>query len=285
MVPRAGTWDHNHRRNRGQHPRATSILRIEDVKKAIRTNLNKIKNCNVLDENENEVWILDLVSTELGCDNSQPCGDLSEQIPDFLTARCAKEDLMSLVRVFKRLLCQRKEEQAQRVAEIVDRMLPLCLPPHILSEAWRQLQDHQAVVIQNVVARKAGAELVVAGLYHKPAKFRKRSPEPAGEQLVPFEKVPIGDPERNMEPALHDLFLATYHADATEEQGKAIETRLTVKRMRDDLRGHYLAMRLKEKRPCYCAVELAANQEDGKNQLALLSELGIPDLLFVALRT
>ena len=56
-----------------------------------------------------------------------------------------------------------------------------------------------------------------------------------------------------------------------------------VKRMRDDLRGHYLAMRLKEKRPCYCAVELAATQEDGKNQLALLSELGIPDLLFVAL--
>ena len=81
--------DHNHRRNRGQHPRATSILRIEDVKKAIRTNLNKIKNCNVLDENENEVWILDLVSTELGCDSSQPGGDLSEQIPDFLTARCA----------------------------------------------------------------------------------------------------------------------------------------------------------------------------------------------------
>ena len=267
----------------GSTPPGDFDPRIEDVKKAIRTNLNKIKNCNVLDENENEVWILDLVSTELGCDNSQPCGDLSEQIPDFLTARCAKEDLMSLVRVFNRLLCQRKEEQAQRVAEIVDRMLPLCLPPHILSEAWRQLQDHQAVVIQNVVARKAGAELVVAGLYHKPAKFRKRSPEPAGEQLVPFEKVPIGDPERNMEPALHDLFLATYHADATEEQGKAIETRLTVKRMRDDLRGHYLAMRLKEKRPCYCAVELAATQEDGKNQLALLSELGIPDLLFVAL--
>jgi Effector-associated domain 8 len=256
---------------------------IEDVKKAIRTNLNKIKNCNVLNENENEVWILDLVSTELECDRPQPGGDLSEQITDFLTARCAKEDLMSLVRVFKRLLGQRKEEQAQRVAEIVDRMLPLCLPPHILSEAWRQLKDHQAVVIQNVVAKKAGAELVVAGLYHKPAKFRKCSPEPAGEQLVPFEKVPIGNPERNMEPALHDLFLATYHADATEEQGKAIKTGLTVKRMRDDLRGHYLAMRLKEKRPCYCAVELAATQEDGKNQLALLSELGIPDLLFVAL--
>ena len=53
--------------------------------------------------------------------------------------------------------------------------------------------------------------------------------------------------------------------------------------MRDDLRGHYLARRLEESIPCYCALELSATQEDGKNQLALLYKLGIPDLLFVAL--
>jgi len=257
---------------------------IEDVKREIRTKLNGIKNSKVLDKYDNEVGILDLVSKELGCVRPQPGGDLSEQIPDFLTARCTQKDLMRLVRVFRRLLEQRKEEQAQRVAEIVDLMLPLCLPQHILSEAWRQLHDHQAVVIQNVVARKAGAELVVAGLYRKPAKFRKRSPEPTGEQLVPFEQLPIGDPEGNLEPALRGLFHATYYADATEEQGRAIETRLTVEQMRADLLGHFQAKREDEDRPCYCAVELAANQEDGKNQLALLSELGIPDvLLFVAL--
>ncbi len=265
--------------------------RIEDVKKAIRTNLNRIKNNKVLDKYDNEVGILDLVSTELGCDRPQPGGDLSEQIPDFLTARCAEDDLMSLVRVFKRLLGQRMDEQARPVAEIVDRMLPLCLPQRILGEAWRQLQEHGAVVIQNVVARKAGAELVVAALYHEPAKFRKPSPEPAGEQLIPFEEVPIGHPERNMEPALRGLFLATHHADATEEQGKGIVNRLTVEQMREDLRGHYKARRLEENRPCYCAVELAGPQEGGKNQLALLSELGgsflsekgEPGLLFVAL--
>jgi hypothetical protein len=204
-------------------------------------------------------------------------------------AECTQKDLesaqkvlMSLVLVFNRLLDQRKEEQAQRVAEIVDLMLPLCLPQHILSEAWRQLQDHQAVVIQNVVAKKAGAELVVAGLYRKPAKFVKRSTELTGEQLVPFEKVPIGYPERNVEPALRDLFRATFYPT---------ETRATVEQMKADLRGHYRAKGLGEKRPCYCAVELAANQEDGKNQLALLSELGRiflfekgePGLLFVAL--
>src|SRR5208337_4057986 len=174
----------------------------------------------------------------------QPRRDLSEQIPAFLTARCAPEDLIKLVRVFKRLLEQRKEEQAQQVAVIVDRMLPLCLPQHILSEAWRQLHDHQAVVIQNVVAKKAGAELVMAGLHHQPARFRKRSHEPTGEQLVPFEKVPIGHPERNVEPALRDLFLATFHADASEEQGRSIENRLTFEQMRADLRGLYHARML-----------------------------------------
>ena len=81
-------------------------------------------------------------------------------------------------------------------------MLPLCLPPDILSEAWRQLQDHGAVLIQNAVARKTAQEILVAGLYQKPTKFKKCSAEPTGEQLVPFERVPIGDPERNVEPAL-----------------------------------------------------------------------------------
>ena len=275
----------------GSTPPGDFDPRIEDVKREIRTKLNRIKNNKVLDKYDNEVGILDLVSAELGCDRPQPGGDLSEQIPDFLTARCAEDDLMSLVRVFKRLLGQRKDGQARPVAEIVDRMLPLCLPQRILGEAWRQLQEHGAVVIQNVVARKAGAELVVAGLYHEPAKFRKPSPEPAGEQLIPFEEVPIGHPERNMEPALRGLFLATHHADATEEQGKGIVNRLTVEQMREDLRGHYKARRLEENRPCYCAVELAATQEGGKNQLSLLSELGgsflsekgEPGLLFVAL--
>ena len=76
------------------------------------------------------------------------------------------------------------------------------------------------MLIQNAVARKTGAEILVAGLYQKPAKFRKRSPEPTGEQLVPFERVPIGDPDRNVEPALRDLFIATFHADVNRRTGQ-----------------------------------------------------------------
>jgi hypothetical protein len=162
-------------------------------------------------------------------------------------------------------------------------MLPLCLPPDILSEAWRQLRVHGAVLIQNAVARKPGAEILVAGPYQKPTKFKKCSAEPTGEQLVPFERVPIGDPERNVEPALRGILIATSHAEVKEEQGRAIEIRLTTSQIREDLRGHFAAVKDEKERPSYCAVELAANEEDRKNQLALLSELGIPDLLFIGL--
>jgi len=259
------------------------VPRTEDVKKAIRTNLNKIEVCKVLVENENEVGILDLLSSKLVCPALHPDKCLSEHITDFLTARRDRTDLGRLVSVFKQLYEGGKKQEAHRIGEIVDLMLPLCLPPDILSEAWRQLQDHGAVLIRNAVARKTGAEILVAGLYQKPTKFKKCSAEPTGEQLVPFERVTIGDPLRNVEPALREIYIATSHAEVKEEQGRSIEIKLTTRQIREDLRGHFEAVRLVKERPSYCAVELAANEEDRKNQLTLLSELGIPDLLFIGL--
>ena len=132
--------------------------RIENVKRAIRTNLNKIKNCEILDENENEVWTLDLLATELECDAPQPGEDLREHLASFLTTRCIDTDLTSLVRVLKLLYKQGMAQDAERIGEIVDLMLPLCLPRKILSEAWRQIQDHGAVLIQTPVTKKTGAD-------------------------------------------------------------------------------------------------------------------------------
>jgi hypothetical protein len=53
--------------------------------------------------------------------------------------------------------------------------------------------------------------------------------------------------------------------------------------IRKRLIGHYRARRDGEKMPCYCVVKLAANEADRQNQARLLSELGIPHLLFVGL--
>ena len=151
--------------------------RIEDVAKAIRSKLDALKDSKVLDENDQEVRLLSLVTEELGAGVPSSNKDLSEHIAAFLTEQNNFEHCGLLVwRVFD-LLCKRgKKEQAQIIGEVVDLMLPLCLPREILSEAWRQLQDHGAVLIQNSVARKAGAEILVAGLFKKPTRFRGSSP-------------------------------------------------------------------------------------------------------------
>ncbi len=164
-------------------------------------------------------------------------------------------------------------------------MLPLCLRArHPLRSLQRvQLQGHEAVLIQNSVARKAGAEILVAGLYRKPTRFKNSSDEPTGEQLVAFESVPIGDPDQNEEVALRELHIATFHSDV-REGGKSTNTRLTAEQMRLDLQGHFESERIGPQRPCYCAVELASSEMDRQNQARLIAGLKIPDLLFIGLK-
>ena len=69
------------------------------------------------------------------------------------------------------------------------------------------------MLIQSSVARKAGAEILVAGLFRSRPDWSISSPEPTGEQLVGFEDVPIGDPDLNVESALRDLYVATFYAE------------------------------------------------------------------------
>jgi len=258
--------------------------RTEDVAKVIRFKLDALKDSKVLVENDQEVRLLSLVSEELGAGVPSSDDDLSEHLADFLTEQRNDEHCGLLVwRVFDLLRRQGKKEQSQIIEEIVDRMLPLWLPREILSEAWRQLKDHGAVLIQNSVARKAGAEILVAGLFKKPTRFRSSSPEPTGEQLVGFEDVPIGDPDLNVESALRELYVATFFA-SRKEGAKSSFVRLTAAQMRQDLRGHYRSRKLGNQRPSYCAVELDSSEMNRRNQAKLLENLAIPELLFIGLK-
>jgi hypothetical protein len=258
--------------------------RVTDVAKAIRSKLDAIKASKVLDENDQEVWLLALLGRELVAVGPSSGQDPSDYLAAFLTECRDVEHVGLLVsRVFN-LLCNRgKKAEAQIIADVVDLMLPLCLPREILSEAWGQLRDHHAALIQSSVARKAGAEILVAGLFKKPARWGSSSPEPIGEQHVGIEEVPIGDPDQNEEAALRDLYVATYYPD-DKKKGTSRAVRLTADQMREDLSGYYRSRRLGPQRPCYCAVELAANEADRRNQIALLSLLAIPHLLFIALK-
>jgi hypothetical protein len=254
----------------------------ENVKRAIRTRLTTIQDCTLLDENENPVRILKLLADKLGCGDPAPGADLTEHLASFLTTSRADKDLMSLVRVLRLSRRQGKQQEAGRIGEIVDRLLPLRLPGTVLSEAWQQLHVHKAVLIPTSVTTKTGAQVLVAGLHHQPAKFRKGGLEPIGEQLVPYEGEPIGDPHWNVESALRDLYIATFHVEVKEGL-RAIQINLTLEQMQKKLRGHYRARKDDLEMPCYCVVKLATNKTGRESQARLLAELGIPDLLFVGL--
>lgn len=258
--------------------------RPEDVAKSIRTKLDKLKGCRLLDEEDREVWLLDLVSQELDEGGPSSGRDLSEHLASFLAGRRDVEHVGVLVsRVFCLLCGQGKEAEAKIIGDVVDLMLPLCLPRDVLGQAWGQLQGHGAVLIQGSVARKTGAEILVAGLFKKPTRWGTSSTEPTGEQLVGFEDVPIGDPDQNEESALRDLYAATYYP-GDKVKGMSNAVRLTAAQMRKDLSGHYRSRRLGPRRPSYCAVEFAATESDRQNQKKLIANLAIPELLFVELK-
>jgi Effector-associated domain 1 len=255
-----------------------------EVAKTIRSKLDTVKDTKVLDENDQEVWLLTLVSQELDAGGPSSGKDLSEYLATFLTERRDIEHIGLLVsRVFDLLRKRGKKAEAQIIENVVDLMLPLCIPRDILSEAWVQLKDHGAVLIRSSVARKAGAEILVAGLFKKSTRWATSSSEPTGEQLVGFEAVPIGDPDQSVDSALHDLFVATFYP-TDKRKPTSLNASLTAALMRADLSGHYRSSRIGPQRPCYCAVELAACEADRENQRQIISNLAIPDLLFIELK-
>ena len=141
------------------------------------------------------------------------------------------------------------------------------------------------MLIRTSLTKKTGAQILVAGLHHLPAKFVRAIHEPIGEQLVPYECDPIGDPNWGVDSALRDLFVLAFHADVKEDERKrfALEIKHSTDAIREELKSYYRALKDRERMPCYCVVKLAANEADRMNQAMHLKDLGIPDLLFIGL--
>jgi hypothetical protein len=257
--------------------------RIEEVATAIRAKLNHIKDCELLDKNDQRILALKLVWDELKCGAPATGRTLIEHVATFLTARRLDQDIVGLVRVIRPLYEQGKKYEAGRISEIVHLMLPLCLPQKLLAEAWQQLQGQEAVLIRTSLTKKTGAEILMAGLHHKPVRFRKSSVEPSGERLVAYEGDPIGDPNWNVPSALRDLYAATFHPDVKENERGDVEIKLSIDAVREELKAHYAFLKGLEEMPCYCVLKLAATEADRNHQARLLKDLGIPDLIFLGL--
>ena len=129
-------------------------LHTEEVKTAIRAKLDLIKGCRILDEHGIQVGTLGLIAEKLNLSASQNSSNLSEQLAASLTKSRFYRDLGKLLNVFERLRVQKKYDEARRIGEIMDLMLPLCLPQCVVDEAWQQLEHDNAVLIRSGVGGK-----------------------------------------------------------------------------------------------------------------------------------
>ena len=259
--------------------------RPEDVKTAIRARLDALKESRALNENKEPVGVLRLVSGELACGEPGDGKTLSDHIATWLTTRREVRDLMSLARACGQLHQQGKQQEARQIGAVVNQALPLFLAQEILADAWDQLDNEGAVLIRTSLTKGTGAEILVAGLHHRPAEFTKGIREPVGAHHVPYESDPIGDPNWNVDSALRNLYVLAFHTEVKENDRKAfaLEIKHSPEAIREELKAYYQALKDRNRVPCYCVVKLAATDTDRKNQARALKDLGIPDLLFIGL--
>ncbi len=259
--------------------------RPEDVRTAIRAKLDTLKDSRALNENKETVGVLRLVSGELACGEPGTGKTLSDHIATWLTTRREVRDLMRLARACGQLHQQGKQQEARQIGEVVNQALPLFLAQKVLADAWDKLENEAAVLIPTSLTKGTTAEILVAGLHHRPAEFAKGIHEPIGTHKTPYEGDPIGDPEWSVDSARRDLFVSAFHPEVKENERKAsaLEIRLSTDGIREELKYYYQALKDKNRMPCYCVVKLAATDADRQNQTRDFKDLGIPDLLFIGL--
>jgi SEFIR domain len=266
---------------------------LADVREACKEGLKKLtdKRMNCEDD-KRERTILQSLGRELDIDSKKSEHQLIESITNSVIEPGDDETIGKLVNVHEQLCLQNKLDEASVIAEIVDLVLPLCFPRDVISRAWQQLQDHEAVLIEGAVITKTAAEIVMAGVARKSPSFEKPltftpSSGPVGKNLIPLEPPAIGDPHRVLEDTLRDLHRgAGLSTDRSESGGDPSDSNKRIERMVEDLRGHFRGMNSRFRRPPYCALKMPADRGDRDHQIQTLATIRkhIPNyLLFIEL--
>ena len=259
---------------------------IEGVMRAIVARFDMLESGRtMLDDQGREVSVLDQTADKIKLSTRSHDSDLSEQLADFLTKRHDYHDLGRILIVFQRLRQQKKHEEARRFSEIMDRMLPLCLPQNLAAEVWKQLTKDEEVLLRSGVGGTVGAELVVARLYRQHADFVERiASEPRGKLLVAFyEQFPIDDPNAGHAAVLRDLYVATHYSEVKDFDRQKLESRISSEEIREKLSGYFEHIRDFKERPSYCVVKLPDQKQDLANLYSFLGQLKIPGLLFIGI--
>lgn len=95
-------------------------------------------------------------------------GALAEKIATGMISHIAVDDAVScLVHIMDAL----RHEEAGKVADIIDHILPLNYAPSVMQRLQDQLASNQFGLVENEVATRALAEIIMAGYDRHPAKF------------------------------------------------------------------------------------------------------------------
>jgi SIR2-like domain/CHAT domain len=258
---------------------------IEGVKRAIVARLDMLNGRTMLDDHGREVSVLIQAAEKVKLSTRSHDSDLGEQLADFLTKRHDYHDLGRILIVFQRLRQQKKHDEARRIGEIMDRLLPLCLPQNLAAEVWKQLTKDEEGLLRSGVGGTVGAELVVARLYRQHADFVEGiASEPRGKLLVAlYDQFPIDDPDAGQAAVLRDLYVATHYAEIKDFDRQKLESRLTTEEIREKLSGYFEHIRDFKERPSYCVVKLPDQKQDFANLSNFLAQLRIPGLLFIGI--
>ena len=267
---------------------------LADVREACKEGLKKLTDKRMkCEDDKRERTILQSLGRELDIDSKKSEHQLVESITNSMIEPGDDETIGKLVNVHEQLCLQNKLDEASVIAEIVDLVLPLCFPRDVISRAWQQLQDHEAVLIEGAVVTKTAAEIVMAGVAKKSTRFSNKlltgtpMSGPVGENLIPLEPPAIGDPDRVLEDTLRDLHRgAGLSTDRSESGGDPSDSNKRIERMVEDLRGHFRGINSRFKRPPYCALKMPADRADRDHQMQTLATIRkhIPNyLLFIEL--
>ena len=133
---------------------------LADVREACKEGLKKLTDKRMkCEDDKRERTILQSLGRELDIDSKKSEHQLVESITNSMIEPGDDETIGKLVNVHEQLCLQNKLDEASVIAEIVDLVLPLCFPRDVISRAWQQLQDHEAVLIEGAVVTKTPRRL------------------------------------------------------------------------------------------------------------------------------
>ena len=192
------------------------------------------------------------------------------------------------------------QPDADYIADVIDRLLPLNYAPDVIQRLQQQVGDDRLRLVEQQVSTRTLAEIIMAGYDQAPAKFveiTEETEDVTGQAAIDYTDGPeVGPAEpgsattallRAVRDLLYDL-LARLGGNLLSASSSHSDTTLSrdIDSYTIQLRGGLRAHRnIRNRRTIYCVLKLPEEAPKRELRKAILSEVGkkVPQLVFVEL--